>query len=102
MSAPAKGYWIGHMNVRDAEVYRTYVAANAAPFARFKARFLVRGGQAEVVEGKSNPRHVVIEFPSYADAVACYHSAEYQAAKDLRDPVAEGDLVIVEGYVSPA
>ena len=81
MTTPAKGYWIGHMDVRDPEVYRTYVAANAAPFARFKARFLVRGGQAEVAEGKAHPRHVVIEFPSYADAVACYHSAEYQAAK---------------------
>ena len=101
MSTPAKGYWIGHINVRDPEVYRTYVAANAAPFARFNARFLVRGGQAEVTEGKAHPRHVVIEFASYADAVACYHSAEYQAAKALRDPVAEGDMVIVEGYVAP-
>jgi uncharacterized protein (DUF1330 family) len=41
---------------------------------------------------------VVIEFPSYAAALACYDSPAYQAAKALRDPVSTGDLVIVEGY----
>jgi len=41
---------------------------------------------------------VVIEFPSYEAALACYDSPGYQAAKALRDPVSTGDLVIVRGY----
>ncbi|WP_212524471.1 DUF1330 domain-containing protein [Actibacterium sp. MT2.3-13A] len=93
-----KGYWVAHVDVRDPEVYETYKAANAEPFARYGARFLVRGGPGETREGAVKSRTVVIEFPSYADAVACYDSPEYQAAKALRDPVSEGDLVIVEGY----
>lgn len=94
----AKGYWVAHVDVRDAEAYEAYKAANAAPFAEFGARFLVRGGDQEVREGATRPRTVVIEFPSYADAIACYESPAYQAAKALRDPVSEGDLAIVEGY----
>ena len=94
----AKGYWVAHVDVRDAETYETYKAANAAPFARYGARFLVRGGDQEVREGTARTRTVVIEFPSYADAIACYESPDYQAAKALRDPVSQGDLVIVEGY----
>ena len=93
-----KGYWVAHVDVRDPEAYEKYKAANAEPFARYGARFLVRGGPGELREGQARARTVVIEFPSYADAVACYDSPEYQAAKALRDPVSEGDLVIVEGY----
>ena len=94
----AKGYWIGRVDVHDLEAYKTYIAANAAPFARFGARFLVRGGDYQCREGSARSRNVVIEFPSYADAIACYDSPDYQAAKALRLPAAEGDIVIVEGY----
>ena len=93
-----KGYWIGRIDVHDLETYKTYVAANAAPFAEYGARFLTRGGAYEAVEGEARSRNVVIEFPSYEAALACYHSDAYKAAKALRDPVSSGELVIVEGY----
>lgn len=93
-----KGYWIGNMDVRDAQVYEKYRAANAKPFADFGARFLVRGGTQQIREGVAHARTVVIEFPSYADAVACYESPGYQAAKDIRMTVADGSLLIIEGY----
>lgn len=92
------GYWVAHVDVRDPDAYESYRQANAQAFKKYKARFLVRGGTYEVREGQAKPRTVVIEFPSYADALACYESAEYQAAKALRDPVSTGDLVIVEGW----
>ncbi|SFE46002.1 Uncharacterized conserved protein, DUF1330 family [Sulfitobacter brevis] len=94
----AKGYWIGNMDVKDAAVYDTYRAANAQPFKEYGAKFLVRGGKQETREGALHSRTVVIEFASYADAVACYDSDAYQAAKAIRLPVAEGNLMIVEGY----
>lgn len=93
-----KGYWIGRVDVDDIDQYMKYVAANAAPFAEYGARFLVRGGQFETPEGSARSRNVVIEFPSYEAALACYHSEGYQAAKALRDPVSRGDIVIIEGY----
>lgn len=95
-----KGYWIAHMDVHDARIYDKYRAANAKPFSDFGAKFLVRGGSQQVREGNGNSRSVVLEFASYADAIACYESAEYQAAKDIRLSVADGTLIIVEGYES--
>ena len=65
-----KGYWVAHVDVRDPEAYEKYKAANAEPFAKYGARFLVRGGPGEVREGTAKGRTVVIEFASYADAVA--------------------------------
>jgi len=94
----AKGYWVAHVDVSHPEAYKNYVAANARPFADFGARFLVRGGDQEVREGTVRKRTVVLEFESYEQALACYDSPEYQAAKLIRDPVSTGDLLIVAGY----
>jgi uncharacterized protein (DUF1330 family) len=97
----AKGYWIVHIDVRDTDVYGGYVKANAEPLGRYGAKFLVRGGKSEVVEGKGRARNVVIEFPSYQAALDCFRDPKYQAAKAIRDPVTEGDIVVVEGYDGP-
>ncbi len=97
----AKGYWIGRVDVDDAEAYKAYVAANAAPLKRFGARFLVRAGTFVNPEGASRKRNVVIEFPSYQAALDCWHSADYQAAVALRLPVSTVDMVVIEGYDGP-
>ena len=94
----AKAYWVAHFDVSDPQIYEKYKSANAAPFAEFGARFIVRGGDQEVREGTVRSRTVVIEFPSYEAAVACYDSPAYQAAFDIRKEVSIGDMVIVKGY----
>lgn len=96
-----KGYWIARVDVHDAENYKAYIAANAEPFATYGARFLVRSGRYENPEGSSRSRNVVLEFPSYQAALDCWHSPAYQAAVELRKPVSEADIVIVEGYDGP-
>ena len=96
-----KGYWIVHVDVRDPEAYQKYVKANGAAFAKYRARFLVRGGKHVVTAGAARARHVVIEFRDYETAVACHDSEEYQEAAKLRDAASVADLVIVEGYESP-
>lgn len=97
----AKGYWVVRVDIRDMEQYKRYIAANAEPFRKYGARFLVRGGQYQSVEGTSRERNAVIEFPSYQAALECWRSPEYQAAIKLREPVSTADLVIVEGYDGP-
>ncbi len=62
---------------------------------------MVRAGKFECVEGGSRSRNVVIEFPDYAAALACYRSPEYQANIKVRQPHAIADLVVVEGYDGP-
>ncbi len=92
-----KGYWIARVDVRDPERYKDYVSTAKPAFERHGANFLARGGATFPVEGASRARNVVIEFPSVTDALACYNSAEYQAAKAIRQSCADGEIVIVEG-----
>lgn len=94
----AKGYWIARVDIHDAASYQKYVAANAEPFRKYGARFLVRGGHFENPEGDSRSRNVVIEFPTYQQAMDCWHSPEYQSAMQYRLSAGVIDLVIIEGY----
>ena len=96
-----KGYWIGRVDIADAEQYKKYVAANAEAFRKFGARFLVRAGRFETPEGASRSRNVVIEFPSYQAALDCWNSPEYQAAIQFRLNASTIDLIIIEGYDGP-
>jgi uncharacterized protein (DUF1330 family) len=96
--AALKGYWLVHVDIHDPEGYKPYQAANATAFGKYGAQFLVRGGRSEITEGKPRSRAVVLEFPSYEAAIACYRSPDYQAAKALRQGKADADVVVVEGY----
>ncbi|MYZ49150.1 DUF1330 domain-containing protein [Propylenella binzhouense] len=93
----AKGYWIARVDVRDPEAYKAYVEGAAEAFARHGGKFLARGGRCRAMEGQGRARNVVIEFPSYDAAVACYEDAVYQRARSFRLPASEGEIVIVEG-----
>jgi uncharacterized protein (DUF1330 family) len=97
----AKGYWIGRVDVHNEEGYKPYIAANAAIFKKFGGRFIVRGGKFTGVEGQSRSRNVVIEFPDYATALACYQSPEYQANIKVRQPHSIADLIVIEGFDGP-
>ena len=97
----AKGYWIGRVDVHNEEGYKPYMAANPAIFQKFGGKFIVRGGKVTGVEGQSRSRNVVIEFPDYATALACYQSPEYQANIKVRQPHSIADLIIIEGHDSP-
>jgi uncharacterized protein (DUF1330 family) len=96
-----KGYWIARVDVSDEEGYKPYAAANPAIFKKFGGRFVVRGGKFEGMEGKSRSRNVVIEFPDYASALACYRSPEYQTNIKVRQPHSEIDIIVIEGYDGP-
>jgi uncharacterized protein (DUF1330 family) len=93
----AKGYWIAHVDVRDPERYKDYVAAAKPAFERYGATFLARGGTVSPLEGKARSRNVVIEFPSLQHAVDCYNSPEYQIAAKIRQEVADAEMLVVEG-----
>ena len=94
----AKGYWVAHVDVHDAEGYKAYVAANGKAFAKYGARFLVRGGRFECTEGTTRSRTVVIEFKDYETALACYRSPEYAQALKHRLKTSAGDVIVIEGY----
>ena len=95
-----KGYWLVRVSVQNTEKYPDYVAAAKPAFEKFGARFIVRGGRYVAMEGSARDRNIVVEFDDYDTAIACYHSAEYQAAKKIRVAHAEADFLIIEGVAA--
>jgi uncharacterized protein (DUF1330 family) len=96
-----KAYWIGRIDVKNEDGYKPYAAANPPIFRKYGGRFVVRAGKFECKDGTSRERNVVIEFPDYAAALACYNSPEYQANIKVREPHAIVDMIIIEGYDGP-
>ncbi len=92
-----KAYWIARVTVTDPDQYKAYAEAAPAVFVKYGAKVLARGGRCQQLEGDGRPRNVVIEFDSYDKALACYNSAEYQAARAHRVGAGEAEIVIVEG-----
>ncbi|GJD81540.1 DUF1330 domain-containing protein [Methylobacterium gregans] len=95
-----RGYWIVRVDVSDPEAYGRYAKANGAAFAKFGGRFLVRGGGFESVAGTARARNVVLEFPSYEAALACWNSDLYQEARALQGGT-EAEIIVIEGYDGP-
>jgi len=92
-----KAYWIGRVSIRDEQRYPDYLAAANIAFIKYGARFVVRGGSFETMEGKSRERNVVVEFPDRSVAMACYRSPEYQKALAIRQLIADADVIIIDG-----
>ena len=92
-----KGFWIAMVSITDPEAFKAYVGAYDEAFRKFGGKFLAASGDAQYPEGFPADRTVIVEFASYADAVACYHSPEDKAALELRRATATSHLAIVEG-----
>ena len=92
-------YVIGDVReVRDPDALAEYRRRNTDAVARHGGRFVVRGGELEVLEGEwPTTRMVVIEFPDLAAARGWYESDEYAPLKALRRQASDTNLVIVEG-----
>ena len=92
-----KGYIIGHITVNDPEAYKEYVVKDTPILESHGARFVVRGGKQEVMEGAAGQRTVVIEFDDYDAAKAAYHDPNYQVVAEIRRATADSTIILVEG-----
>ncbi|MBA2743269.1 MAG: DUF1330 domain-containing protein [Chthoniobacterales bacterium] len=93
----SKAYWVVRVSVKDEQGYPEYLAAAGAAFKQFGAKFIVRGGKFDLMEGSARERNVVVEFKDRTTAFACYESPEYRAAKAIRQKYADADLIIIDG-----
>jgi len=96
-----KGYWVIQLDIIDPDGFGPYQAKLMEALRLYDGRFLIRGGRAETVEGRSRSRCAVIEFPDYDAALRCYHSSEYTEARTLRRGKSVGDVIITEAYGGP-
>jgi uncharacterized protein (DUF1330 family) len=52
----AKGYWLVGVDVKDPDAIKLYVAALQPILKKYGARYVIRGGRADTVEGESRSR----------------------------------------------
>jgi uncharacterized protein (DUF1330 family) len=72
-------YWMARSRIDDPVEYKKYTDPLPALFARYGAKVLARGGRYQVMEGPHKfHRFVVVEFPSFEQAVACFNSLPAQ------------------------
>jgi uncharacterized protein (DUF1330 family) len=89
---------IASVNITDTEKYKEYQALTPAAIAKHSGKFVVRGGNLEVLEGEwSKPRVVVLEFPSREAAKIFYNSVDYTEARAKREGAAEFSMIVVDG-----
>jgi uncharacterized protein (DUF1330 family) len=96
------GYIIAEVQVTDPRGYEEYRRQVEGTIAAYGGRYLVRGGQAESLEGDApRGRLVVLEFESYERAKAWYDSSEYAGPKQIRHDTSIGRVIVVDGYSMP-
>jgi uncharacterized protein (DUF1330 family) len=79
---------------RSLDEYRRLAAES---IERHGGRYLVRGGEQQVLEGEWAPATIIVEFPTSEAARAWYASPDYVRALRYRDEALDRDLVLVDG-----
>jgi uncharacterized protein (DUF1330 family) len=91
-------YMIVQIKITREEGWPEYRQEVAKLFAEHGGRYLVRGGQVEVLEGAHDARRLVVfEFPSMEVIRSVWNSPEYVRIKKLREGSGELDVWAVPG-----
>ena len=78
----AKGYWIAHIEITDADAFPTYIPMSTNAVAEYSGRFIVRGGTAESVEGDLR-REVGLNIKRLKD-LGCYRGIRHRRGLPVR------------------
>jgi uncharacterized protein (DUF1330 family) len=91
-------YWCARSHITDPAKYKRYTDQIPGIMKTHHGKVLARGSRFQILEGpKLFTRFVVIEFPTFDDAVGCFNSQQYQdAAAHRRDGGGEVELVVLE------
>lgn len=91
-------YVIYQGEVTDPEQYERYKARAARTIEEAGGRYVIRGGDIDVLEGDPPPgRTVVLEFPSRQAALDWYQGPAYAEVKALRERAARARIYVVDG-----
>jgi uncharacterized protein (DUF1330 family) len=91
-------YWVARSKITDPATYKKYTDQVPGIINRYGGKILARGGRYQIMAGPETfHRYVVIEFPTFEQGVACFESAEYQAASVFRNAGGVVETAIVEG-----
>jgi uncharacterized protein (DUF1330 family) len=85
---------------RNAAPLEQYKQLAPASFNQYPVTFRAYHGRHEVLEGAAIEDIIILEFPSYEEAEAWYHSPAYQAASEHRYQGADYRCILVDGVAA--
>ena len=94
----AKGYWVScYRAITNPDALAEYAKLAGPAIKEGGGTFLARGGRMEAFEAGVKERTVVVEFPSFEQALATHDGPAYQAALAKLAGAAERDFRVIEG-----
>jgi len=91
-------YVVVEIAIEDPATYERYKTLAPPSIAKYRGRYLVRGGTNEALEGVWKPeRFVILQFESADMARRWWSSPEYAEAKALRQSCAETKMLLLDG-----
>jgi uncharacterized protein (DUF1330 family) len=91
-------YILADVTVTDEAQMVRYREWSTRAMREFGAEVLVRGGNAEALEGAWLPQRVVVlKFEDRATARAYYDSETYRHARKVREGAGSIDMILVDG-----
>jgi uncharacterized protein (DUF1330 family) len=90
-------YIISQVHMRPGPALDSYRRLAADSIERHGGKYLVRGGDTDILEGEWSGALIVVEFASMEQARAWYESDDYAEALKFRDDALARNLILVEG-----
>ncbi len=92
------GYVIVDTEITDMDVYGEFIERVPALVESYGGKFIIRGGDVEVLQGDWKPsRLVVLEFESAEKAANWENSSEFAELKAIRDSASNSNVIVVDG-----
>ena len=91
-------YVIVEIDIVDPVGYEEYKKQAAATVHKYGGKYIVRGGETEVLEGDWKPKRIVIlEFESMERAKEWLNCEEYRQPRKMRHRTARTNMIVIEG-----
>jgi uncharacterized protein (DUF1330 family) len=91
-------YIIVDIEVQDPVGYEEYKKLAGASVEKYGGRYVVRGGETEVLEGEWQPKRIVVlEFESMQRAKDWLNCEEYREPRKMRHRTARTNMILVQG-----
>lgn len=89
-------YLVADLEITNPNEFQKYGEKVVAIVKQYGGRYLIRGGDVQVLEGVSKSKRLtILEFPNVEQLKKWYTSPEYQAIIGFRQRAAAGSLLIV-------
>ena len=91
-------FFIAQIKIHDWDEYEKYLEGYDRIFRKYNGEVLAVEDSPTVLEGTwPYTRTVVIRFPSQAETMRWYESAEYQQLAKHRHKASKADVILVKG-----